>query len=170
MTEKKILQLGDERLYYLSSEVLESDLPRTREIIQDLHDTIIAFQKEYGWGRAIAAPQIGEHKKIIYVFWDKPYVFINPILELIGKKEMILWDDCMSFPQILVKLKRSYQCRITYRDLEFKEHSEIFEGAWSELLQHECDHLDGILSIQRMQDTRSIALRSEISDRSAIIC
>lgn len=161
MTIKSILQLGNPVLYQPSTKVLKNELSHAYKIVQNLHDTLINFQKKHGYGRAIAAPQIGELKRIIYVFWKRPYVFINPTLKIIGKKKMILWDDCMSFPQLLVKLMRSSKCRITYYDLNFKKHTKILTGSWSELLQHEYDHLGGILAIQRMLDNQSIALCSQ---------
>jgi peptide deformylase len=67
----------------------------------------------------------------------------------------------MSFPDILVKVKRYENCRVTFRDLKWKEHSMILEEDLSELLQHEVDHLNGILAIQRAADNKSIILRTE---------
>ena len=82
-------------------------------------------------------------------------IFLNPVLEPIGEAQMEVMDDCMSFPDLIVKVKRYQKCRITYRNLEWKEQVRIFEGDLSELIQHEYDHLDGILATMRAIDKKS---------------
>ena len=67
----------------------------------------------------------------------------------------------MCFPDLLVKVKRHQRCGITYKDMEWKEQTMILEGDLSELLQHECDHLNGILAVSRAIDKFSFALRSQ---------
>ena len=74
---------------------------------------------------------------------------------------MTLWDDCMCFPDLLVKVQRYRSCKIIFRDIEWKEHAMLLEGDLSELLQHECDHLDGILAVSRAMDKFSFALKSQ---------
>ena len=65
----------------------------------------------------------------------------------------------MSFPELLVRLSNPRRCRLTYRDLEWRERRVWLEDDFAELLQHEVDHLDGVLSVQRAIDAHSIALR-----------
>ena len=161
MPVQKILQLGNPTLYETCKAIQKSDLKTIPPIVQDLHDTIIAFQHRHKVGRAIAAPQIGIMKRLIYMHIDRPVVFINPLLDQKSPEMMTLWDDCMSFPDILVKVRRHTRCRITYRDLNWTEHQTHLEGDLSELLQHETDHLAGILAVQRAVDNRSIALKSQ---------
>ncbi|MCA1850492.1 MAG: peptide deformylase, partial [Acidobacteria bacterium] len=72
-----------------------------------------------------------------------------------------VWADCMCFPDLLVRVLRHRNCRITYRDLDWEERAMSLEGDLSELLQHEVDHLDGILAVSRALDGRSFALRSQ---------
>jgi len=74
---------------------------------------------------------------------------------------MTVWDDCMCFPDLLVRVERHRSCRITYRDREWKEHAMVLEGDLSELLQHECDHLDGILAVSQAVDKFAFALKSQ---------
>jgi len=74
---------------------------------------------------------------------------------------MEVWDDCMCFPDLLVRVKRHRSCRIRYRDLEWNEQTMNLTGDLSELLQHEYDHLDGVLAVNRAIDSRSFALRSQ---------
>jgi peptide deformylase len=119
------------------------------------------FKATYNAGRAIAAPQIGVMKRLVYMHIDSPVVFINPIIDQQSEEMITLWDDCMSFPDLLVKLQRHKTCRITYRDLDWVEHSQELTDDLSELLQHECDHLDGVLAVSRAMDGSSFALRSQ---------
>ena len=74
---------------------------------------------------------------------------------------MTLWDDCFSFPDILVKVKRSTTITIRFQDESGKRKTLTADGSLSELLQHEIDHLDGILAIDRAVDSKHIVLRSE---------
>jgi peptide deformylase len=87
-----------------------------------------------------------------------PAVFINPVLDLKSDEMIELWDDCMSFPELLVRVKRHRSCRVTYRDDSWEEQQMSLEEDMAELLQHEVDHLDGILAVQRAIDPRSFAL------------
>ena len=104
--EREILLLGDPRLYEISEEVRPEDLEDLRDTITDLFDCIKAIRRDYGFGRAIAAPQIGVNKRLICILTDRPYVIINPSLEFIGDEMMELLDDCMSFPKLLVRVRR----------------------------------------------------------------
>jgi peptide deformylase len=141
--------------------VKQEELETLVPVVQDLHDTLMDFKQRYGAGRAIAAPQIGVPKRLVYMHIDHPAVFINPVLDQKSPEMIALWDDCMSFPDLLVKVERHQRCRITYRDKEWKERTMTLEGDLSELLQHECDHLNGILAVSRAMDKFSFALRSK---------
>lgn len=161
MAVREILLLGNPKLFEMCEPVQETQLEQITPIIQDLHDTLMAFREKYNAGRAIAAPQIGAMKRVVYMHIEEPVVFINPVLDLKSTEMMELWDDCMSFPELLVKVHRHQRCRITYRNENWEEHSMELEGDLSELLQHEVDHLDGILAVQRAIDDKSFALRSQ---------
>ncbi len=157
--EREILLLGNPKLYEVSTPVEKSELTNLSPTIQDLHDTLIAFRNKYNAGRAIAAPQIGVQKRILYMHIEKPTVFINPVLEPIGEEQMEVMDDCMSFPNLLVKVKRHQKCLIKYYDMEWNERKIVLEGDLSELLQHEYDHLDGILATMKAIDNRSFFIK-----------
>ncbi len=135
-------------------------------VVVDLRDTLHAFRERHGIGRAIAAPQIGVHKRLVYMEVQEPVVFVNPELHFPDDVMMELWDDCMSFPNLLVRVRRYRRCRITYRDLTWARRERSLEDDLSELLQHECDHLDGILATERAIDGQSFAYRTEL-DRSS---
>ena len=162
MTVRKILQLGNPQLYKVSEEVITSDLDTIPQIIKDLHDTMMDFRKRYGAGRAIAAPQIGIMKRIIYMHVDFPVVLLNPTLENLSDEMIELWDDCMCFPDLLVRVKRHKRCIVRYRDQKWNSKTMELEDDLSELLQHEYDHLDGILAVMRAIDGKSFAYRNQI--------
>ena len=166
MTIRKILQLGNPALYEKSDPVLANEMKSLAEVINDLHDTLLDIRERCGIGRAIAAPQIGIKKRIIYMNIDGPVVFINP--EIVEKSaEMIeLVDECTSFPDLLIRVKRHQSCSIIYHDPMWNHHSMCLEGDLSELLQHECDHLDGFLAIDRAINLRSFSYKSEVNSNS----
>ncbi len=161
MAVREILRLGNPKLYEISEPIRQEELPSLNPIIKDLHDTMMDFREKYQAGRAIAAPQIGFRKRLIYMHIDQPVVFINPRLEPITDETMKVWDDCMCFPDLLVKVWRYKRCRITYRDMGWQERIVELEGDLAELLQHEYDHLDGILAVSRAIDEQAFALRSQ---------
>ena len=161
MAVREILLLGNPRLYEICETVEKEESPTLNSTVQDLHDTLMQFREQYRAGRAIAAPQIGVMKRLIYMKIKEPVVFINPILDQKSPEIMTVWDDCMCFPDLLVRVERHRSCRITYRDREWKEHAMVLEGDLSELLQHECDHLDGILAVSQAVDKFAFALKSQ---------
>ena len=161
MAVKEVLLLGNPQLYEVSTTVLKEELDDIRNTVTDLHDTLLDFRRQYGAGRAIAAPQIGVMKRLLYMYIDKPTVFINPVLDMMSKETIELWDDCLCFPDLLVRVKRHKSCRISYLNEEWGKNEMWLEGDLSELLQHEFDHLDGILAVSRAIDGQSFALKSQ---------
>ncbi|MFW9886219.1 MAG: peptide deformylase [Candidatus Thorarchaeota archaeon] len=162
MTIKDILLLGNPTLYTVSKPVDKEELSEVESISQDLHDTMMEFRRKYGAGRAIAAPQIGMMKRIIYMHIDKPHVFINPVLEDLSKEMIEVWDDCMSFPDLLVRVVRHKSCTFRYRDINWVMQTMNLEDSLSELIQHEYDHLDGILAVSRAIDSKSFAVPGQV--------
>jgi peptide deformylase len=161
MPVKQILLLGDPKLYTVCPPVKKDELTEVKSVINDLHDTLMDFKQKHNAGRAIAAPQIGYMKRLVYMNIDKPMVFINPILDILSAEMFELWDDCMSFPDILVKVKRHKKCHVSFKDEDWNNCSLELDGSLSELLQHEVDHLNGILATSRAIDGKSFALISQ---------
>ena len=156
--EREILLLGNPALYEISEEVKEEELELLRPVFEDMFDCIRGIRRDYGFGRAIAAPQIGIKKRLICMLTDQPRVIINPTLEPVGDELMELWDDCMSFPKLLVRVRRCRRCILRYRDENWQPQELLMEDGMSELIQHEYDHLNGILATMRAVDNRSIFL------------
>lgn len=164
MATREIILLGNEKLYEVCKEITEDKIEIAKQIIEDLHDTMINFREKYGFGRAIAAPQINELYRIIYMNFDNNSIgFINPRLEFYENEKFQMWDDCMSFPGLEVKLNRYKKCRVLYKNLDWKDCVIEFEGDLAELIQHEYDHLDGILAVQRAIDNKSFRINKDKS-------
>ncbi|HEY8888953.1 MAG TPA: peptide deformylase [Clostridium sp.] len=164
MAIREILLLGNENLYEVCRDVSKNEFDKTKQIVEDLHDTLINFKEKYCFGRAIAAPQINELCRIIYIKSDNTSIaFINPRLEFINDKKFEMWDDCMSYPGLEVKLYRYKTCKVYYKDLNWIDCSIEFTGDLAELIQHEYDHLDGVLAVQRAIDNKSFRINKNKS-------
>src|SRR5262249_49285047 len=112
MAIRRIIQLGDPLLRRISAPVLEAE-----SVLADLRDTLHEFQRTHGFGRGISAVQIGEPVRVIYMeFEGKPYSLINPEFDFLSEEKFRLWDDCFSFPDLLVWLERSATARLHYTD------------------------------------------------------
>lgn len=162
---RKILLLGDQRLYQVSAPVLEAQRDQLAALEEDLRDTMLEFRRVHRVGRAIAAPQIGVFKRVIYMNapeMEAPVLLVNPRLEFPDQERMELWDDCMSFPGLLVRLKRYRKCVVRFLDRDWKEQTLVLEGDLSELIQHEYDHLDGILAVDRAESSKDLAMREAL--------
>ncbi len=157
--EREILLLGNPQLYEVSAEVRREELETLRSVFEDMFDCIRGIRRDYGFGRAIAAPQIGVQKRLICMLTDRPYVIINPTLELVGDEMMELLDDCMSFPNLLVRVRRYRHCILRYLDENWEPQVKQMDDDMSELIQHEYDHLDGILATMRAIDNKSFVFR-----------
>ncbi len=154
-TLNDLLLLGDPRLYETCEPILKHDQPFIEDWVADLANVMLEVRAKYNFGRAIAAPQLGIMKRLIYMNINEPIVFINPELTNLSKDMFELWDDCMSFPNLLVRVMRHSTLTIKYFDLNWKPQEWHMEGALSELLQHEFDHLNGILCTMRAIDDKA---------------
>lgn len=159
-----LLLLGDPRLYAVCEPIRPEEQPLVAGWVADLHNVMQQVRSRYGFGRAIAAPQLGIMKRLIYMNIDKPagrgpVVFINPTLTNLSDEQFELWDDCMSFPGLLVRVRRHKSLVINYLDENLTPQQWSMTDALSELLQHEYDHLDGILCTMRAIDDKAFQYR-----------
>lgn len=154
-----LLLLGDPRLYEVCEPVKKSELHLVKEWVADLDNVMKDIRAKYNFGRAIAAPQLGIMKRLIYMNIDKPVIFINPEFTYMSDELFELWDDCMSFPNLLVKVKRHKKVTIKYLDENWEPQQWEMENGLSELLQHEYDHLEGIICILRAINLKSFKWR-----------
>ncbi len=160
MSLNRILKLGDPKLYEKSAEVSRHEIVTLKPEIDTLNELILEFRATYGVGRGIAAPQIGLQKRIICLnIENNRHTLINPQLTNLSTEMIEIWDDCMCFPNLLVKVNRHKTCSLIFKDENWQEHAWRLEGGLSELIQHECDHLDGILATQRAIDDKSFKFK-----------
>ena len=165
MAVREILLLGNPQLWQPSAAITEIQAPTTRALIADLADTLADFRLRNGFGRAIAAPQIGASQRMLFVNMQdgsEPFALINPHIVRASYEQMELWDDCFSLPNLLVRVRRHVEIDVRYLDQHGQEQLLTAANDMSELLQHEIDHLDGILATDRAIDSRSFAMRSEV--------
>ena len=118
-----------------------------------MHRALYEFRKAKGYGRSIAAPQIGESRRYLAVNLGQGFfTMINPKITWKSEETFTMWDDCLSLPDLLVKTRRHHSISFEFID-DFGE-SHIWQRCnrnVSELLQHEMDHLDGIVMTDRME-------------------
>lgn len=185
MAERSILQLGNPILWTPSDKVSDVRREAFQSVIRDLDDTLARFRHDTGWGRGISAVQVGALDRITFVrlapeeLRGKPgiapaeqrkqalstFVFVNPEIVERSRETFDLWDDCFSFPNLLVRVSRHQRVAVRYDDETGRTRELEAEGDLSELLQHEFDHLGGILAIDRRIDERSLCLRAEYERR-----
>jgi len=160
MAARRILQLGDPVLRETSRPL---DYPAQAEkTLHDLRDTLHEFQRTHGFGRGISAIQIGIPERVIYIeFEGTPWCLINPEFDYLSEEKFEMWDDCFSFPNLLVRLERSRTVRLSFREPDGSARQIEATWAFAELIQHEMDHLDGILAVDRALDNSSLCTREE---------
>ena len=162
MASRRIRLLGDPALRVRAHPVETPVSPGTRLIADDLRDSLRAARKRHGMGRAIAATQIGAPVRVILIDTDrKRTTMLNPEIVDIGPDDFTVWDDCFCFPELLVRVTRAHQVSVRYLDIRGKERVIELQGPMAELVQHEIDHLDGILALDRAAGLDPFAYRAE---------
>ena len=157
----KVLLLGDPALRKVCRPVDDVNNADYRYDRGCLHATLEAFRAEHGFGRAISAPQIGIALRFIAVnLGDGPFTMINPEITWVSPETFTMWDDCMSFPLLLVRVRRHRAISVRYLDDDGNIRvMDRLAQATSELLQHEIDHLDGILAVDHAMDVDALVSR-----------
>jgi peptide deformylase len=169
MAVKTILQLGDPSLREKSAPVAKPFTAEIDFLIQDLADTLAHWRATTGYGRGIAAPQLGVPLRVIFLQLpgEEPWPLINPEILERSEEKIVVWDGCLSFLSIFMQVERNREIAIQYWDVAGVE--QVFRAGddrnLSELLQHEIDHLDGILAIDRVTDIQSLCSREEFEKR-----
>ena len=161
MTIRSLHLLGDPVLRTPSDAIANPQSAAVRLVADDLQETLRHLRSEFGMGRGLAAPQIGAPMRMIYVEIDKPWFIINPTITDIGDEDFWVWDDCFSLPNLMVRVQRVYQVEVVYQDLSGRRHGVKALGALAELLQHEIDHLDGVLSVDHPSGHNAFSFHHE---------
>jgi len=166
MAVRPILTIGNPVLRQVARELTREEIlsPEVRALIEDMVDTM---HHEEGIG--IAAPQVGESLRmaIVEIAVDSerypemnPFeqaVLINPRLAVLDATEQGYWEGCLSVPNLRGLVHRPRTVRVDYLDLDGEPASVAADGFLATVFQHELDHLDGVLYIDRVRDTRKIA-------------
>lgn len=168
MPIRPILQLGNPLLRQKAVAVNDPTAREVHNLIRDLADTLAHCSKT-GYGRGIAAPQLGELWRVIFLQLPGagPWPLINPEIIERSAEKFIVWDACLSFLSIFMQVERHRGITVRYQNLsgETCEFQAGDDRNLSELLQHEIDHLDGILAIDRVVDFKTVCTREEFEKR-----
>ena len=169
MPIRPVLQLGDPLLRQKAVRVADPTAREIHDLIQDLTDTLAHWRSATGYGRGIAAPQLGDLRRVIFLKLPgaAPWPLINPEIIDSSEEKIVVWDACLSFLSIFMQVERHREVMVRYQNLhgETLEFEAGDDRNLSELLQHEIDHLDGILAIDRVVDVKTICTREEFEKR-----
>src|SRR5918995_5911867 len=171
MPVRDVLQLGNPTLREVAGPIEDPGSPEVAALVADLGDTLAYWRRTTGYGRAIAAPQIGVRKRLIFlnlgVNLGEPWAMINPAIVERSEGTVVVWDACLSFLFVFCRVVRHREVTVRYQDLqgEWHELEAGVESDLSELLQHEIDHLDGVLDVDRMISPRTLCSREEFESR-----
>jgi peptide deformylase len=164
MPKREILQLGNPLLWEKSQSIDDFAATATKALIEDLSATLASFREATGYGRGIAAPQIGVLKRMVFIKMQPTgfcSALLNPEIVWASGEKMQLWDDCFSFPDLMVRVERAAQIRVAYKDETGAPKIIEAEQDLAELLQHEIDHLDGVLAVERAISPNAFSTRAE---------
>ena len=169
MPVRPVLQLGDPLLRLSAVAVEDPQSQEVHDLIRDLADTLAHWRAKTGYGRGIAAPQLGVSQRVIFLKLPgvEPWPLINPEIVERSEETITVWDACLSFLSIFMQVERHRQITVRYQNLEGEtlEFDAGDDRDLSELLQHEIDHLDGILAIDRVVDLKTICTKEEFEKR-----
>ena len=159
---RPILRMGDPLLFQRSQPVQRFGTMELRELLSDMRETMIAAH-----GAGLAAPQIGVLQRVVIFGFEHndrypdadpvPYTeLINPVLTPLGSAMEEDWEGCLSVPGLRGRVPRFSTLRYTGLDPEGRTIEREVSGFHARVVQHECDHLDGILYPMRMRDLRQL--------------
>jgi len=155
---REVLKMGDPRLLRVARPVERLDTPELHALVADLFDTMAALD-----GAGLAAPQIGVDLRVVIFGFDAnprypeadavpPTVLINPLIEPLSNEEQEGWEGCLSVPGLRGWVPRFGRIRYRGHDPSGRPIDRSVGGFHARVVQHECDHLDGILYPRRIRD------------------
>jgi peptide deformylase len=163
MSVREIATVGHPVLRTPAREVTSDELgsPEVQRLIDDMVETMRA-----AGGAGLAANQVHELRRIAVIEVDHnpryPYkppipltVLVNPVLEPVGDEVVEINEGCLSVPDLRGTLERHVAVRVRYLDRDGNEHDEVKRGLTAGTFQHEVDHLDGVLFLDRVRDPRT---------------
>lgn len=176
MTVRTILKMGNPALHVVSQPVADPGAPQVRELLVDMRDTLDSVS-----GIGIAAPQLGVPLRVILycippsripegaasppVPWT---ALINPSIEPLSPQTVDLWERCLSLPGLYARVPRYNHIRVRHQSQDGEWHSMECHGYHATLLQHEYDHLEGVLYPSKMRQPGDLAYASEVCGSSGV--
>ena len=168
MAIQPVLRIGDPRLLQVANEVSEFNQPQLDILIQDMFDTMAAED-----GAGLAAPQIGVGLRVVIFGFDSnprypdsnavpKTILINPRITNLSAEQEDGWEGCLSVPGMRGLVSRYSRIRYTGFDATGKVIDVDADGFHARVVQHECDHLDGILYTQRLVDAKKFGFTEEL--------
>jgi peptide deformylase len=150
------------------AEDIDKDYPKLKELIDDMFETMKVSD-----GIGLAAPQIGKSIRLLVVdgspmaedepgLKDFKKAFINIKITEFSEDTEVMQEGCLSIPGLHEDVKRSNRIRVTYYDEDFNFHDEYYEGFAARIIQHEYDHLDGILFTDRVSPIRRQLIKGKL--------
>jgi peptide deformylase len=170
MAVRKIIRMGHPTLRKRARTLTKQELasPDLKRLLLDMIDTL----KDSG-GIGLAAPQVDESIRLAIIdvpggpsrYGDVPSlpltIFANPSIEVVDAATAGYWEGCLSVPGLRGFVERPQHIRVTYQDLKGKTHTLELKGFLATVFQHEFDHLDGVLYVDRLADTRKLVFEDE---------
>ena len=164
MAVREIIELGNSYLGELCAPVGEVTDESVSSLIGDLKDTLESFVEEKGFGHGIAASQIADLRRVIYIDMGPDGLrgaLVNPEIVYESPERYEMWDSCFCFPRLLVRVTRATDVRVEYVDENGTRKVLEATGELAALLQHEVDHLNGVLAVERAVSSNSFISRCE---------
>lgn len=161
---RDILKMGDPRLLRVAEPVREFGTPELNRLVSDMFETMAAAN-----GAGLAAPQIGVPQRVVIFGYSDPTlrnprypeadpvpqtILVNPVIEPLDDQLEDGWEGCLSVPGLRGVVPRHTRVRYRGYDLQGRPLERVAEGFHARVVQHECDHLDGILYPMRVRDFR----------------
>jgi peptide deformylase len=170
MTIKPVVKMGNAQLATPSSPVTNFSDGELQELINDMLDTM---QEKHGVG--IAAPQIGCNLRVVIFGFDrsdrypdeKPVPFtilINPVIKNLSDEMIEGWEGCLSVPGLRGLVPRYKMIEYSGYDLHGNPFTRTVDNFHARVVQHECDHIDGILFPQRIQNMKAFGFEDELAE------
>src|SRR5688572_1639196 len=169
MAVLRIAKMGNPVLLKPAAAIADPSAPEIRRLAADMQDTI----EDIG-ASGLAAPQVFESRRLVVYrmiasrippgsgLEPRPWTaMVNPVITPKSEAKTLMWERCLSLPGLHGKVPRYSHIGITYQTLEGKTVSHDAHSSWAALLQHECDHLDGIVYPMRMTDLSLLAYNDE---------
>ncbi len=170
---REVLRMGDPRLLRVAQPVTAFGTPQLAALLQDMRDTMAQLD-----GAGLAAPQIGIDLRVVIFggalnprYPDAPAVpdtvLINPQLVPLSEEETSGWEGCLSVPGLRGWVPRWEHLRYGGMDESGRHFERTVDGFHARVVQHECDHLDGVLYPMRVRDFRRFGFVEELADDQA---